>query len=79
MCVCYNGRIMKIKLKVREVAESKGIDNPFALSQKSGLNYAIAYRLWHAEQRRLDLTTLEKLCEALKAKPGQFFEYGPDE
>jgi DNA-binding Xre family transcriptional regulator len=68
----------KITLKVREVSESKGINNPFALSQKSGLNYAIAYRLWHQELRRIDLGTLEKLCDALKVSPGKFFEYERD-
>lgn len=56
----------------------KGVDNPFVLSQRSGLNYAVAYRLWHGEQRRIDLGTLERLCDALKVKPGQFFEYQAD-
>jgi DNA-binding Xre family transcriptional regulator len=68
-----------IRLKIKEVAMQKGVKNPFALSQKSGLNYAIAYRLWHGEQRRIDLNTLERLCDALKVKPGLFFEYSPDE
>jgi DNA-binding Xre family transcriptional regulator len=68
-----------INLKVKEIAMQKGVDNPFALSQRSGLNYAIAYRLWHSAQRRIDLTTLERLCDTLKVKPGQLFEYIPDE
>jgi DNA-binding Xre family transcriptional regulator len=64
-----------IRFKVKEVAESKGIDNPFALSQKTGLNYAICYRLWHTPQKRVDISTLERLCDALKLTPGRFFEY----
>ncbi|HXG92961.1 MAG TPA: helix-turn-helix transcriptional regulator [Blastocatellia bacterium] len=64
-----------IKLKIKEAAESKGYDNPFALSQKTGINYAICYRLWHGNQRRIDLSTLEKLCDALRVNPGKLFEY----
>ena len=70
--------MVTIRLKVKEVALQKGIDNPFVLSQKTGMNYAVAYRLWHGEQRRIDLGTLERLCDALKVKPGQFFEYETD-
>lgn len=67
-----------IKLRVKDVALQKGIANPFILSQKSGVNYAVAYRLWHGEQRRIDLGTLERLCDALKVRPGKFFEYETD-
>ena len=67
----------KVKLRVKEVAESKGYHNPFALSQGTGVNYAICYKLWHQNQQRIDLGTLEKLCDALKVNPGRFFEYKP--
>jgi DNA-binding Xre family transcriptional regulator len=56
------------------VSNAKGIDNPFALSKKTGINYAICYKLWHSRQRRIDLGTLEKLCDALKISPGKLFE-----
>jgi DNA-binding Xre family transcriptional regulator len=65
----------KITLKVREISESKGIKNPFALSQATGINYAICYRLWHSQQRRIDIGTLEKLCDWLKVLPGKLFKY----
>ena len=79
MWLCYSVVVMgTIQLKVKEVAIQKGIENPFALSQKSGLNYAVTYRLWHSEQRRIDLGTLERLCDTLKVKPGQLFEYELD-
>ncbi|MBI3649624.1 MAG: helix-turn-helix transcriptional regulator [Acidobacteria bacterium] len=68
----------QITLKIRDVAESKGYSNPFALSQASGINYAICYKLWHSERRRIDLGTLEKLCDTLKVNPGRFFEYERD-
>jgi DNA-binding Xre family transcriptional regulator len=68
----------KIKLQVKEVSKSKGVDNPFALSQKSGLNYAICYKLWHRNQTRIDLSTLERLCDTLKVNPGRLFDYERD-
>ena len=64
-----------VKLIIQEVAKKKGIGNPFALAAATGLNYAICYRLWNGNQQRVDLKTLARLCKALDAKPGQFFEY----
>jgi DNA-binding Xre family transcriptional regulator len=64
-----------IKLMVKEVAERKGIPNPFVLSNRTGLNYASCYRLWNNNQQRVDLKTLALLCEVLEVKPGQLFEY----
>lgn len=68
----------KIRLRVKEVAESKGIRNPFALSEASGIYYNVCYRLWHIEQKRIDLTTLEKLCDTLKVTPARLLEYERD-
>jgi DNA-binding Xre family transcriptional regulator len=68
----------KIKLQIKEVSESKGVDNPFALSQKTGLNYAITHKLWKGKQTRIDIGTLEKLCDTLKVAPGKFFDYERD-
>lgn len=67
-----------VTLRVKEVSESKGVNNPFALSQQSGLNYAICYKLWHGNQSRIDLSTLARLCDALKVNPGRLFEYEKD-
>lgn len=67
-----------VRLSVRAVAESKGVKTPFALSGLTGLNYAICHRLWQGEQQRVDMGTLARLCDALKVKPGQLFEYAQD-
>ena len=68
----------KIRLVVKEVAEKKGILNPFMLSNSTGLNYAICYKMWKGNQQRIDLKTLARLCEALNVKPGQLLDYQPD-
>ncbi len=58
-----------VVLKVREIAEKKGITNPLALSQQSGIAYANCYKLWHEQQSRIDLATIDRLCEALDCEP----------
>jgi DNA-binding Xre family transcriptional regulator len=68
----------KVVLVVADVAPRKGIENPFALSRATGLAYPICHRIWNGQQSRIDLNTLAKLCDALKAKPGQLFEYTAD-
>lgn len=73
-----NGKMATVRLIIREVAEAKGITTPFALSNETGLNYAICHRLWQGEQRRVDVSTLAAICSALKVKPGQLFEYTAD-
>jgi DNA-binding Xre family transcriptional regulator len=67
-----------VRLIVREVAEKRGVSNPFALANATGLNYAICYRLWNGNQRRIDLKTLARLCKALDVRPGQLFDYHPN-
>ena len=68
----------EMKLIVKEVAEKKGIANPFVLASRTGLGYAICYRLWNGNQQRVDLKTLTRLCDILGVKPGQLFDYRPD-
>jgi DNA-binding Xre family transcriptional regulator len=70
----------RIKLLVREVAEKKGVSNPFLLSKQTGLNYATCHKLWDDKHppRRIDLQTLARLCEVLSVKPGQLLEYQSD-
>jgi len=68
-----------VKLIVKEVAERKGVTNPFQLSQKTGLNYAACYKLWHEEQKMVGLKTLAIICQTFNVKPGQLFEFQVDE
>jgi DNA-binding Xre family transcriptional regulator len=64
-----------IELRVREVAEEKGISNPRELHLRSGVTYSVCYRMWYeATQTRLDLPALAKLCVALDCKPGDLLE-----
>lgn len=61
----------KIELRIREVAEKKGVSNPRELHLKSGVTYSVCYRMWYeASQTRLDLPALAQLCVALECQPG---------
>jgi DNA-binding Xre family transcriptional regulator len=68
----------KVRLLVKEVAEKKGIDNPFVLAKETGLNYAACHKLWSGNQKMVGLQTIARLCEVFGVKPGQLFEYQPD-
>ena len=61
-----------VLLKVRELAEKRGITNPLALSKRSGLAYANCWKIWNDQQTRIDLSTIDSLCNALECEPGDF-------
>ena len=62
-----------IKLIVRNLAAAAGIGNALVLSKQSGLAYAMCYKLWNDQQTRIDLTTIDRLCEVLRCSPGDLF------
>jgi DNA-binding Xre family transcriptional regulator len=66
-----------IELRVREVAEERGITNPFSLSRESGVAYANCYKLWSGQQKMISLDTLDRLCEALSCEPGDILVKSP--
>lgn len=61
---------MVIKLRVREVAEAKGL-NIQDLANKSQIAYSTVLDFWHDRTRRIDKSTLNRLCEALEVGPGE--------
>lgn len=59
-----------IELKIREVAEGRGVSNPFALAQVTGLAYATCHNIWNGQPTMIGLDTIDRLCEALDCAPG---------
>jgi DNA-binding Xre family transcriptional regulator len=59
-----------IELRVRELAQQRGITNPFSLSKESGVAYSNCYKLWNGQHTMISLETLDRLCEALACEPG---------
>ncbi|HBB94679.1 MAG TPA: hypothetical protein DC054_04755 [Blastocatellia bacterium] len=65
----------QVRITVSEVSKEMGIPTPFALARKTGLNYAICYRLWHEQSTRVSLPTLARLCQVLGTRPGELLSY----
>jgi putative transcriptional regulator len=66
-----------IKLNIRTLAAGAGIGNPLVFSRQSGLAYAMCYKLWNDQQTRIDLSTIDRLCEVLRCSPGELFLRDP--
>lgn len=64
---------------VREIALSKGIRNAHTLAKLAGVPPNLAIRVWNDDFQRIDKTSLNKLCRALKCQPGKLISYLPDE
>ena len=67
-----------VKLKIREVALSRGIESAYQL-QKLGFYPAQAAKLYNHRGAALDLATIDKLCIALECQPGDLFEFVPEQ
>jgi hypothetical protein len=79
-----NENVNEIRLRVREIAESRGIKNAHQLQTyvqnttmgNNKLAPMVARRLWHGELRLMDLGVLTALCRAFAAEPGDFLAFG---
>jgi len=67
-----------VRLKIREIAEKKGIRNPYQLMKATGLNYAQCHLYWNSEPRQIGVEAINRLCMALRVTPRQLFEFEPD-
>ena len=61
---------MKLKLKIREIAEKSGIKTAYQLQKKADLAPSTAYRFFKNNASQITLETLEKICSALECDPG---------
>jgi DNA-binding Xre family transcriptional regulator len=69
-----------IALNISDPAIREGIPNANALAVTTGLPYETCRKLWRGTATRIDLKTIERLCDVLRVRPGQLFdyEYEPD-
>lgn len=68
-----------VRLRVASLMKARGI-TAYALAKGAGLNYPTAWRLSQAtgEFRRLEASTLNRLCEFFDVQPGELIEWRPD-
>jgi putative transcriptional regulator len=61
---------MKLQLKIRQVAERRGLRTAYALQKAAGLTPSNASRLFNHEVKQLSLETLGRLCAVLDCEVG---------
>jgi DNA-binding Xre family transcriptional regulator len=64
---------MKLKIRIREVAQSRGVKTAYQLQKRAGLQPSTAARLYRNDVTQVTLDTLGKLCEALECHAGELF------
>jgi DNA-binding Xre family transcriptional regulator len=70
------------RLRVRELAEAKGMNisqlllQANRLSPASSLSYPTVHALWHNKTKRPDLDTLTVIARALEVEPGELIIAG---
>lgn len=69
---------MPVKLRVRELADELGM-NIRTLANQAGISYNSAHALYNGHVSRVDLDTLDRLCDVLKVEPGDLFIRIPGE
>jgi putative transcriptional regulator len=63
---------MPIRLRIGEVAREHGLTIK-ALAARAGVAYNTAHALYTGRALRIDLDTLDRICAALQAEPGDLF------
>ena len=68
-----------VRLRVAELMKVRRI-SAYALAKGAGLNYPTAYRLSRpaGDFQRLEVKTLNRLCEFFDVQPGDLLEWLPD-
>ena len=64
---------MRIEVKIKEVAEYRGVRTAYQLQKRANLSPSNASRLYKNNIVQISIETLGKLCEALDCNPGDLF------
>jgi DNA-binding Xre family transcriptional regulator len=66
-----------IKFDIQTAAKRAGIASSYELQNATGWHPSMAVRVWKGEVKRVDLDTLEALCEVLNCVPADLLPYEP--
>jgi putative transcriptional regulator len=72
------GRAKVIKFRLHKVAADRDILKIGEMAELAGLSPQTVSGLWNNNTLRVDLSTLNALCEALNCTPGDLLEYLPE-
>lgn len=67
-----------IQVRLKEVALSRGIRTAYQLEKLLDCGSSAAYRIFAGDWTRVDLKTLNALCNVLECTPNDILEYRPD-
>lgn len=67
-----------IKFRLHKVAADRDIIKIGVMAERADLSPQTVSGLWNNNVVRIDLSTLEALCEALHCTPGDLLEYIPE-
>ena len=60
-----------VKLRIRQIAEQRGIKTAYALQRAMNIPPGTAARLWRGDMSMIGLQTVDALCETLQCEPGE--------
>lgn len=66
-----------IIIDLERVAVEQGLD-AMDIQHKTGLPMHLIQSYWHNSATTINISDLEKLCEALYCEPGQLINFGPE-
>ncbi len=67
-----------ITVKIKEVAQSKGITTAYQLQKITGAQPSLAAKWYRNDLKSIGIHTLNTLCSALKCLPSDLLEYRQD-
>ena len=67
-----------IRSKLHEVAARNQIYNGYQFVKATGLPNSQGYYLWDMEWKRVDLKTLDLLCNVFECTPNDLLDFTPD-
>ena len=66
-----------IEVTLKKAAKKAGITSSYQLQRATGFDVSMAARLWREEWIRVDLNTLDMLCESLGCTPNDILRFRP--
>ena len=69
---------MAVIFRIYETMRSRGITTLKALSEATGIHETRIGTIVRGDVRRIDIDTLDRLCEGLGCKPGDLFDWVPN-
>jgi DNA-binding Xre family transcriptional regulator len=68
-----------IEIRVKDAANKAGITSGYQLDKAAGFGPGMSQRIFEGDFRRIDLNTLNTLCNVLHCTPNDILRFTPDQ